>query len=99
MFGVSLVKLRADRQPKINKDEHAPENVQTMQTRDCEITREVRAVRRQKHRRAFHIGFLDRSDLLGRWRIKEMRTIERGIGGIGVHWIERDLVFLDVRII
>ena len=49
--------------------------------------------------RSFDILLVDLGDLVRGRFIKEMRTIVRRIGRIGIYRIERDLVFLDVRIV
>ena len=46
VLGIALVKSFADWQPHVNENEHAGENVSSMQAGDCEIAREIRAVPR-----------------------------------------------------
>ena len=81
MLGVAFVKLRPDRQPEINEDEHAAEDVQAVQSGDRKVGREIGAVLRQKHVRVFHILFFDRRDLVRGWQRPEMRPIHRGLVG------------------
>src|SRR6202048_5495337 len=64
MFGIALVNFFADWQPHVNENENAAEHVQSVQSGDGEIAREIRAVRGQENRRALDILFLDVNDLV-----------------------------------
>src|SRR6266480_1467126 len=44
MLGIALVKVFADRQPHVNENEHAGEDVRSMQSSNGEVTREISAV-------------------------------------------------------
>ena len=75
------------------------EHVQTVQAGDSEIAGEISVVRRHEHCRALDICLFDLRDLFRRRNVKKMRTIHCPIRRIGVHRIERDFIFLDVRIV
>src|SRR2546427_4139885 len=84
MFGVALVKPLADRQPHVNEDQHAAEHMHAMQTSNREVTGKVRAVPRQEHRSVLDVFLFDLGNLVGRRHIEKVRSVHRGIGGIGV---------------
>ena len=48
MFGVMLIKFLADRQPHVNEDEHAGEDVQAVEAGNGKITGEIGAVPRSE---------------------------------------------------
>ena len=96
MFRVALVKLFADRQPHVNEHEHAAEHMQAVQTSDGEITGEIGAVRRQKHRRTLDVFLFDRRDLVSDRQREKVRPIHRRIIWSGIHWIQSDFIFLGV---
>src|SRR2546429_1017273 len=55
--------------------------MQSMQTGNGEIAGEIRAVRRQKHRRALDVFLLDRCDLVRDWQGKKCgRSITGFVG-------------------
>src|SRR6266508_1341521 len=99
MLRVALVKFFADRQPHVYEHEHAAEHVHSVQTSDREIAGEIRAVRRQKHRRALDVFLLERRDFISERQRKKVRQIHGRIGGLGVERVERDFVFLDLGIV
>src|SRR5216117_173312 len=73
VFWIALVKPLADRQPHVNEHEDAAEHVHAVQACNGEITREIRVVRRQKHRRALDVFPLDRCDIVGDWQREKVR--------------------------
>ena len=99
MLRILAIQFRPDRQPEINEDDHPAQDVQAVQPGDRKVSREIGAVRRQKHRRAVHIGLVDARDLFRRRHIKEMRSIHLRVGRIGVDRVERDFVFLDLGVV
>src|SRR5438128_5388924 len=99
MFRVALVKLFADRQPHVNEDEHTAEHMHAMQTSDREIAGKVRAMLRQEHRSVLDVFLLDLGNLLGRRHIEKVRSVHCRIDRIGVHWLKRNLVVLQVGVV
>ena len=99
VLGVALVKFRPHRKPEISEDDNTTEHVRSMQARDREVTREIRAVLRQEHVRVLDVLFFDFRDFFRGRHIEKVRTIHRGIRRIRVHGIERDLVFLHVFVV
>ena len=96
VFRVALVKPFADWQPHVNEHQHAAQHVQSVQTSDREITGEICAVRRQKHRRPLDVFFLDRRDLVCDGQRQKVRPIHHWIVWVGIHRIECNFVFLCV---
>src|SRR5437879_2903909 len=99
MLRIALVKFFANRQPHVNEHEHTAEHMHAVQTGDGEIAGEIRAVRRQKHRRALDVFLLDRRDFVSDRQREKVRPIHGRIGGLGVERVERDFVFLDLGIV
>src|SRR5947199_2344767 len=99
MLWVALVKFFANRQPHVNEHQHTAEHVHAVQASDGEIAGEIRAVRRQKHRRSLDVFLLDRRDFVSDRQRKKVRPIHGRIGGLGVERVERDFVFLDLGIV
>src|SRR4030095_5398591 len=75
MFRVALIKLLADGQPHVNKHKHSAQHVKPMQTGNGEITGEIRAVSRQKHRRALDVFLFDCRNLVCNWEWEKVRSI------------------------
>src|SRR5437870_5673913 len=94
MFGITLVKPFTDWQPHVNENEDATEHVHSVQTGDREIAGKICAVRWQRHGRALHVFLFDLRDFVGGRNVEKVRPLHRGIGWIGVDWIERDSVFI-----
>ena len=67
-----------------------------MEACNGKIARKIGAVRGQKHRRALDVCLLDRRDFVGDGKREKVRPIHYWIIRIGVHWIERDFVFLRI---
>ena len=96
VFRVALVKPFADRQPHVNEHEHAAQHVHAVQTSDREITREIRAVRWQKHCRPLDVFLLNRCDFVGDRQREKMWSIHRRIVRLSIHRIECHFIFLCV---
>src|SRR5207302_4614179 len=98
VFRIPLIKSLANGKPHVNEDQHASEHVETVQSGNGEVTREIGVVPRSERVHPLDIVLFNRTDLI-RWRnIEEVRSIHRRIVRIGIHWIQSNLVFLDVRI-
>ena len=54
---------------------------------------------RKEHIGVLDIGLLDRRDFVGRRNIEEMGAVIYRIAWIGIHRIERDLIFFNIWIV
>ena len=73
--------------------------MEPVQTGNGKITREIGAVPRDEHVCIFDVGFLDSGDFLRRRDVEEVGTIVCRISRIGIHHIESDLIFFNIRIV
>jgi hypothetical protein len=99
MLRVRLVKIRSDRQPEIDEDNHTAKHVEAVETGDGKVGSEERVVLRHEHVRTIDILLRDMSDLvaLSAGARKCGRSFA-GSDGLAFTGIELHVILLPLRI-